>query len=169
MQIHVAKGDLVTMPVDGVVNPANSQGLMLSGVAGALKAAGGPEIEEEARAFAPIAVGAALVTTAGSLPARHVIHAPTMEEPGMKIGVENVRRAMRAALIAAARNNLQTIAVPGMGTGIGGVPVDEASRAIVDELRAHRQPMPQTVYLVATSEIVIQAFEAALKNAILPG
>lgn len=169
MQIHVAKGDLATMPVDAVVNPANSQGLMQSGAAGALKAAGGREIEDEARAFAPIAVGAALVTTAGSLPARHVIHAPTMEEPGMKIGVENVRRAMRAALIAAARNNFQTIAAPGMGTGIGGVPVDEAARAIVDELRAHKQPMPQTVYLVATSDIVIQAFEAALKNAILPG
>ena len=113
MQIHVAKGDLTTMPVDAVVNPANSKGLMVGGVASALKAAGGQEIEDEAVAYAPIAVGAALVTGAGLLPARHVIHAPTMEEPGMKIGVEAVRRATRAALIAAARNNFQIIAMPG--------------------------------------------------------
>src|SRR5207247_2113061 len=130
---------------------------------------GGPEIEEEARASAPIAVGAAVVTTGGELFARHVIHAPTMEEPGMKIGVENVRRATRAALIAAAVHQFDTIAMPAMGTGVGGVPIEEATRAMVDELRAHRQPKPSTIYLVGTSDIVTIAFEAALKNAITPG
>ena len=169
MQIHVAKSDLVDMPVDAVVNPANSQGSMVNGVASALLERGGAQIEQEVRSSAPIAVGAAVVTTAGSLFAKHVIHAPTMEEPGMKIGVENVRRATRAALIAAARNGFETIAFPGMGTGVGGVPVDEAARAMVDELRAHKQPKPSQVYLVATSEILLSAFDAALKNAVLAG
>jgi ADP-ribose pyrophosphatase YjhB (NUDIX family) len=86
---------------------------------------------------APIAVGAAIVTTAGQLPAKHVIHVPTMEEPGMKIGAENVRRAARAALIAADRNHFKVIAMPGIGTDLGEVPVDEAARAIVEEIRAH--------------------------------
>jgi O-acetyl-ADP-ribose deacetylase len=142
---------------------------MAGGVAEALKSRGGQQIEDEARAAAPVAVGAAVVTTGGELFARHVIHAPTMEEPGTKIGVENVRRATRAALIAAARNGFETIAMPGMGTGVGGVPVDEAARAMVDELRAHKQPLPSTVYLVGTNETLLAAFEAALKNAILPG
>ena len=61
----------------------------------------------------------------------------------MKIGVENVRRATRAALLAAARNNIDVIAIPGMGTGLGGVDPSDAARAMVDELRAHRQPKPR--------------------------
>ena len=102
MQIHVAKSELTDMPVDAVVCPANSLGLMVGGVAAALREQGGPEIEEEVRQVAPIAVGAAVVTPGGKLYAKHVIHAPTMEEPGMRIGVENVRRATRAALLAVA-------------------------------------------------------------------
>ena len=103
-------------------------------------------------AAAPIAVGAAIVTTAGQLPAKNVIHVPTMEEPGMKIGAENVRRAARAALIAADRNGFKVIAIPGIGTDLGDVPIDEAARAIVEEIRAHRRPYPETIYLVDTND-----------------
>src|ERR1700759_4398961 len=103
MQIHLAKSDITQMAVDAVVNPANSLGIMGGGVAGALSRKGGPTIQREAMSLAPIAVGAAVVTNSGTLWAKNVIHAPTMEEPGEKIGVENVRRATRAALIAAAR------------------------------------------------------------------
>ena len=106
MQIHLAKSDITTMAVDAVVNPANSLGIMGGGVAAALSRKGGPTIQKEAMSLAPIAVGAAVVTNAGKLFAKQVIHAPTMEQPGMKVGVENVRRATRAALLAAARNNL---------------------------------------------------------------
>ena len=168
MQIHVAKGDLTELPVDAVVNPANSLGLMLGGVAGALKESGGEKIELEAKASAPIAVGAAVVTTGGELFAKHVIHAPTMEQPGMKIGVENVRRATRAAMLAAGRYNHAVIAFPLIGTGVGGVPVDEAARAMVDELRAHKLPMPQTVYLMATGSDMVFYYEEALKLASQP-
>jgi O-acetyl-ADP-ribose deacetylase (regulator of RNase III) len=165
MQIHVAKADLTLIPVDAIVNPANSLGIMGGGVAAAIRRRGGDKIQQEAMACAPIAVGAAVVTTAGKLYARHVIHAPTMEEPGTKIGVENVRRATRAALIAASVHGFDMIAMPGIGTGVGGVDQDEAARAIVDELRAHRQPKPQTIYLVDIDEEMLFAFEEALRNA----
>jgi O-acetyl-ADP-ribose deacetylase (regulator of RNase III) len=168
MVIHVALGDLTQLTVDAIVNPANSLGIMGGGVAGAIREAGGPAIEEEARASAPVAVGAAIVTTGGELFTKAVIHAPTMEEPGMKIGVENVRRATRAALLAAARYNHATIAFPAIGTGVGGVPVEEAARAMVDELRAHRQPVPSTVYLIGTHPEVIAAFEEALRLSLQP-
>ena len=102
MQIHLAKSDITLMAVDAVVNPANSLGIMGGGVSAALSRKGGPAIQKEAMSLAPIAVGAAVVTNAGTLFAKMVIHAPTMEQPGMKIGVENVRRATRAALLAAA-------------------------------------------------------------------
>jgi O-acetyl-ADP-ribose deacetylase (regulator of RNase III) len=168
MVVHVALGDLTQLTVDAIVNPANSLGVMGGGVAGAIREAGGPAIEQEARASAPIAVGAAVVTTGGELFSRAVIHAPTMEEPGMKIGVENVRRATRAALLAAARYNHATIAFPAIGAGVGGVPLDESARAMVDELRAHRQPMPATVYLIGTTPDTIAAFEEALRLSLQP-
>lgn len=165
MQVHLAKSDITTMAVDAIVNPANSLGIMGGGVAAALSRRGGPSIQKEAMSLAPIAVGAAVVTTGGNLYAKHVIHAPTMEQPGSKVGVENVRRATRAALIAAARRSFEVIAIPGMGTGLGGVDPSDAARAIVDELRAHRQPMPATVYLVDLDDEILFCLEEALKAA----
>jgi len=165
MVIHLAKTDITEMPVDAVVNPANSLGIMGGGVAAALSRKGGPSIQREAMSLAPIAVGAAVVTNAGSLWAKHVIHAPTMEEPGIKVEVENVRRATRAALIAAARHNFETIAIPGLCTGLGGVDPADAARAMVDELRAHRQPKPTTVYLVDLNEQLLKCLEEALRVA----
>ncbi len=165
MQVHVAQADITNLPVDAIVSPANSKGIMGAGVSGAIRRHGGDEIQTEAMSRAPIAVGAALVTRAGTLPAKFVIHAPTMEEPGMTIAAENVRRAARAALIAAHANKYQVLAIPGLGTGIGGVPVEEAARAIVEEIRAHRKPYPETIYLVDTSPEMVAAFEEALRNA----
>lgn len=165
MQIHVAKAEIWNLPVDAIVNPANSRGIMGGGIGGSLRRQGGDVIQQAAMAAAPIAVGAALVTTAGQLPAKNVIHVPTMEEPGMKIGAENVRRAARAALIASDRNNFKVIAIPGIGTDLGDVPFDEAARAIVEEIRAHRRPNPETIYLVDMNDLMVAALEDALRNA----
>ena len=165
MQVHVARAEIWTLPVDAVVNPANSMGIMGGGISGALRRHGGDVIQQQAMSAAPIAVGAALVTTAGQLPCRHVIHVPTMEEPGIKISAENVRRAARAALIAADRNEFKVIAIPGIGTDLGNVPIDEAARAIVEEIRAHRRPNPETIYLVDMNEHMVFALEDALRNA----
>jgi O-acetyl-ADP-ribose deacetylase len=165
MQVHLAKTDITSLAVDAVVNPANSLGIMGGGVAAALSRRGGPSIQREAMSLAPIAVGAAVVTNAGQLHARHVIHAPTMEQPGSKVGVENVRRATRAALLAAAHHGFELIAIPGMGTGLGGVDPSDAARAIVDELRAHRQAKPTTVYLVDLDDEILFCLEEALRLA----
>src|SRR6476646_749937 len=112
MQVHLAKTDITTIPVDAVVNPANSLGIMGGGVAGALSRKGGPTIQREARSLAPIAIGAAVVTNAGNLWAKKVIHAPTMAEPGQRVEVEDVRRATRAALLAAVHLKADVIALP---------------------------------------------------------
>lgn len=164
MQIHLAKSDISEMAVDAVVSPANSLGIMGGGVAGVLSRKGGPTIQREAMSLAPIAVGAAVVTNAGNLWAKNVIHAPTMEEPGQKVAVENVRRAMRAALLAAHQRGFQVIAVPGLGTGLGGADPSEAARAMVNELRAHRQLNPATVWLVDTNEKILVHLEEALQT-----
>ena len=169
MQIHVALADVTELPVDAIVNPTNSLGLMNQGISITILEAGGPTIEEEARALAPIAVGAAVVTTGGTLYAKQVIHVPLVEEPGIRPSIESVRRATRAALIAAAVRNCNTIGIPPIGAGANQVPDDEAARAMVDELRAHKQAIPMTVYLVTLKQSMITHYEEALKNAFAPG
>ena len=67
MQIEVSDGDITRLEVDAIANAANNELWMGAGVAGAIKRAGGAEIEAEARALGPIAVGDAVATGAGSL------------------------------------------------------------------------------------------------------
>ncbi len=164
MQIHLAKSDITEMAVDAIVSPANSLGIMGGGVAAALSRKGGPLIQREAMTLAPIAVGAAVVTNAGRLRAKNIIHAPTMEEPGLKVSVESVRRATRAALLAASQRAFPVIAIPGLGTGLGGANPADAARAMVNELRSHKQPNPATVWLVDLNDEVLANLEEALRT-----
>ena len=162
MQIHLTKSDITQMAVDAIVNPANSLGIMGGGVAAALSRKGGSTIQREAMSLAPIAVGAAVVTNAGTLTAKHIIHAPTIDEPGQKSTIENVRRAIHAALLAASVRGFDIIAVPGMGTGLGGVDSYEAARAMIDEIKAHKGPHPTTLWLVDLNDDTLECLDDAL-------
>ena len=157
MSIIVKRGDLTQISCDAIVNPANSFGYMGGGVAGAIKRVGGVEIENEAIAKAPIPVGTAVETTAENLPCTFVIHAPTMEQPAMRIGVDNVRDATRAALELGVKLNLKSIAIPGMGTGVGGVPVEDAAQAIVSIAKTFENSF-ETIYLIDRNEDMVDSF-----------
>ncbi len=160
MQLLVEKGDLIRQDVDAIVNPANSHGTMGGGVGAAIKAAGGSVIEEEAIAEAPIPVGAAVLTTAGRLPARHVIHAPTMTEPTQQIPADNVAVATTAALACAKDNELSTIAFPGMGTGVGGVSPVEAAPAMVAAIKSSPEAAHLTdIRIVCLHDDLYEAFQ----------
>lgn len=128
-----AVGDITTLDVDAIVNPANSYMLMGGGLAGVLKKHGGRTIEEEARKYAPVPIGEAIITSAGRLKAKHVIHAPTMVEPSSSTSTENVYKATYAALKKACKAGIKRIALPGMGTGVGGLNTEEA---IISMIRA---------------------------------
>lgn len=130
MTITLHKGDITQVHCDAIVNPANSLGYMGGGVAGALKRAGGIVIEQEARKQAPIPLGTAIVTQAGSLPCTFVIHAPTMEQPAMRIGIQNILKATKAALKQAEKLRITRVALPGMGTGVGGVTSEQAAQVM---------------------------------------
>ncbi|MFZ2456755.1 MAG: macro domain-containing protein [Candidatus Altiarchaeia archaeon] len=135
IRIVVTKGDITGFGCDAIVNPANSTGSMGGGAALAIKKAGGESIEEEAMKKAPIAVGRAISTNPGILPAGFVIHAPTMEKPAEKIPEENVEKATTAALELGNRLGAKSIAFPGMGTGVGGVPNSDAAQAMVRAIK----------------------------------
>ncbi|QWK19095.1 MAG: ADP-ribose-binding protein [Hydrogenobacter thermophilus] len=134
MEIVILEGSLLDVEADVIVNPANSLGVMGGGVAGVIKKAGGSIIEKEAMLKAPISVGSAIFTSAGRLKFKGVIHAPTMEEPAMETTEEKVRKAVRAALELADNMGFKSIAIPGMGTGIGRLPKEVAAKAMMGEI-----------------------------------
>lgn len=165
VKIEVKRGSLLELEVDAIVNPANSMLTMGGGVAGAIKRVGGEEIEREAIKSAPLPIGKAIVTTAGKLKAKNVIHAPTMEVPG-PTNTENVYKAMYAALELANSLNIKSIAVPGMGTGVGGLSADEAADAMFKALEKHlnRGLRIERIIFVDLNEDVVNAFKRMLSN-----
>ena len=162
MQIEILEGSLIEAASDAIVNPANGRGVMGGGVAGAIKRAAGPEVEREAMRQAPIAVGAAIGTSAGKLRYALIVHAPTMAHPGEAIPVENVRRATRAALLLADQKGVRALALPGMGTGVGGVPAGEAARVMIEEIRAFHPRSVQKIVLTDISHEMVSAWKAWL-------
>ncbi len=166
VRIRVVEGDITEMEVDAIVNPANSLMIMGGGVAGAIKRKGGVEIEDEARKHAPVPVGEAVATTAGKLKAKYVIHAPTMERPAMRIGLENVEKATRAALKLADKLGVETIAFPGMGTGVGGIPYYDSARKMLEVIREHVDggTRLKEIILVAWGSDAYTEFRRALQD-----
>ena len=165
---RIIKGDITKVKVDAIVNPANSWMIMGGGVAGAIRRAGGQVIESEARKYAPVPVGEAVVTGAGRLPCKYVIHAPTMERPAMRTTIDKVRAAVRAALRAADNVRAKSVAFPGMGTGVGGLDPREAASAMVETMikELPRLSNVSEVLLVAFNEELYRAFmDAVLKFA----
>jgi O-acetyl-ADP-ribose deacetylase (regulator of RNase III) len=163
--ITVVRGDITQSQAEAIVNPANSRLMMGGGVAGAIRRAGGPTIEREALQKAPIRVSEAIATNAGRLATRYVIHAPTMSLPAMSTDVESVEKATSAALRIAKALGLSSIAIPGMGTGVGGVPVNEAAQTMVGAIRQHllEGTTLKHIFLVSIDETLIRAFESVLR------
>jgi len=136
VEVEAHLGDITKLEVEAIVNAANTHLRMGGGVAGAIKRAGGKEIEEEAVKQGPIKIGEAVATTAGKLRARYVIHSPTMELD-FKTDEEKIRLAMRAALKKADELGVKSSAFPALGTGVGGFPKGMAAKVMVEELKKH--------------------------------
>src|SRR5881409_1435409 len=135
-RVRVMQQDIATLDVDAVTNAANDHLWMGAGVAGALKRAGGDEIEREAMANGPIAVGDAVATGAGRLPARWVIHGAVMGQD-LRTNAELVERTTRSVLCVAENVGAESLALPAFGTGVGGFPLDECARLMVQAVRGH--------------------------------
>ena len=132
-------GDLLDQEVEAVVVPANCRGVLGAALGGALRSVGGAEIEREAMAHAPLELGTAVVTGAQGLAGRGiraVVHAVVHRSLGEPARVEDVQRAIRAALVAAEGQRVRSLALPLLGadaTGARGDP-GAAVAALVDEL-----------------------------------
>ena len=134
--VEVLDTDITTLEVDAIANAANTRLLHGGGVAGAISRAGGPAVQAESERKAPIRLGEAVVTTAGEMPARWVIHAATMELGG-PTSADIIRRATSATLWKAEELNARSLALVAFGTGVGGFPLDQAAEIEVEEVRRH--------------------------------
>jgi O-acetyl-ADP-ribose deacetylase len=163
--IEVLDTDITALQVDAIANAANTQLMHGGGVAGAIRRAGGPDVEAESRAKAPIGLGEAAETTGGDMPCRWVIHAATMELGG-PTSAEIIRRATASTLRRAEELGAKSLALVAFGTGVGGFPLDEAARIEVEEVRKHLDGGSQIERLVfaVRGDAARQAFEAALAS-----
>jgi O-acetyl-ADP-ribose deacetylase (regulator of RNase III) len=161
VELEVVEGDITTLDVDAIANAANDRLWMGAGVAGAIKRAGGEEIEGEAVALGPIEVGEAVATGAGRLRARHVIHGAVMGQD-LRTNTQLVRRTTRRCLEVADELGASSLALPAFGTGVGGFPLAECAEIMVAEARAHEpRSLTRVVFAVFGAEAA-QAFRAAL-------
>ncbi|HTK29491.1 MAG TPA: macro domain-containing protein [Vicinamibacterales bacterium] len=135
LRVELAEGDLSTEQVDAVVNAANNHFWMGAGVAGALKARGGPEIEREAMARGPVEPGRCVVTPGFRLAARYVVHAAVMGQD-LRTSGPVIEAATRCALDAADALGAASIAFPALGTGVGGFPMAECAGLMLGVIKA---------------------------------
>ena len=178
MRIEIRQGDISDQAdLDAVVNAANTELWMGSGVAGALKRRGGEGVELEAVRQGPIALGDAVRTSAGALPNRHVIHAAAMgfraedeavpKRAGSRSSAEIIRRATLRSLALADEAGDRSIGFPALATGVGGFPIDECAKVMIASAQHYARDHPSTtidlVAFVVRSEGDRRVFEQALR------
>lgn len=140
IKLTIVQGDLTESDADAIVNAANSDFKMDSGLAGFIKMKGGLLIEEEALLQGPVDIGEAIVTESGHLKAKHVIHAVTMDGK-IRPTQEDLRRACASALKLAQKMNLRAVDFPALGCGEGGFEPKGAAKIMLQEvIKAARVP-----------------------------
>ena len=162
-RIELWNGDICDLEVDAIVNPANVSLWMSTGVSGAIKRAGGDAVEFAALRQAPIPLGEAIVTAAGTLACRAVIHAVSLDRD-RRTNASTIEAAVRSAMARAREMAVGSIAFPALGTGVGGFPLREAAeitvRTVRDELE--RSPDIAHVTFAMRGTVAYEAFREAL-------
>ena len=171
-RVRLLKGDITKISVDAIVNAANSSLLGGGGVDGAIHRAGGPAILEGCRKIVAkqggCKTGQAVITTAGNLPAKFVIHTVgPVWDGGTKNEEQLLANAYRNSLILAVDNNIKTIAFPNISTGIYGFPKDKAATIAVTTVYEFLQinSMVEEVVFVCFDEENFSIYNALLNKA----
>ncbi len=160
--------DTETLQAEAYVVAANNELWMGSGVAGALKRAGGEQVEQEALAQAPIEVGQAVVTSAGQMlpPARLMIHAAAMgftDRTQIYASRDSVISATTRSLELCSEHGVGSVAFPALGTGVGGLELEDCAAAMCEAIASFQASgnLPERIVLVVTNEERAGIFMAA--------
>jgi len=168
VELEVRDGDIAAVEADAIANAANNHLWMGAGVAGALKRAGGGEIEREAMARGPVELGSAVATTAGKLHARYVIHGAVMGQD-LRTDGELIRRTTRSCLEVADELGCRSLALPAFGTGVGGFPLSECARVMVGEATSFEPRSLERVVFAVLGSDAYEAFSSALSSPLPDG
>ncbi|KKN00001.1 hypothetical protein LCGC14_1142250 [marine sediment metagenome] len=135
-KIRLVQGDITELETDAIVNAANAQLILGSGVAGAIRSKGGSIIQEECNRIGGTFVGGAVITSGGDLKAKHVIHAvgPRMGEGNEDAKLKN---ATLNSLKLMDEHNLRIIAFPAISTGIFGYPIERAAKIMINTTKEY--------------------------------
>lgn len=165
-KIILTQGDITELATDAIVNAANEDLILGGGVAGAIKKKGGPSIQEECNRIGRINVGEAVVTGAGNLKAKYVIHAvgPRYGEGNED---EKLRKATWNSLLRASEKSCHSIAFPAISTGIFGFPKDRCAsimlKTAIEFLETQDTSVEEVVFCLYSKED-LEIFERTLES-----
>jgi O-acetyl-ADP-ribose deacetylase (regulator of RNase III) len=165
-KIILTQGDITELSTDAIVNAANEDLILGGGVAGAIRKKGGPSIQEECNKIGRINVGEAVVTGAGNLKAKYVIHAvgPRYGEGNED---EKLRNATWNSLLRATEKGCKSIAFPAISTGIFGFPKDRCASIMLktaqEFLKQHETSLEEVVFCLYSKED-LEIFEKTLEG-----
>ncbi len=165
--IQLIQGDITHIETDAIVNAANASLSGGGGVDGAIHRAGGPEIMEACKKIGGCPTGEAVITTAGRLPAKFVIHTVGPVWNGGKLGEPSkLASCYRNSLKLAHENKISSIAFPNISTGVYGYPKMEAASIAISEVQnflAHSS-LPVTVQFVCYDDENFQIYQKLLEQ-----
>lgn len=165
MKIEVIVGNIVKQSdMEAVVNSANANLRLGSGVAGAIHTAAGPKLEEYCKPFAPLAYGAYLVTPGFKLPNLWVIHVRAASYTNHDDAPQILEQAIEAALKAAHHNDIRAMAMPAIGTGVFAFPPELAAEITAKVLAASAAIAPhlECIRVCVASEFLRHVYVATL-------
>ncbi len=165
--LRLVQGDITERDVDAIVNAANSRLQHGGGVAGAIVRKGGSIIQEESDKIGFTPVGTAVITTAGKLPSKHVIHAVG---PRMGEGDEDnkLKNAVLNSILTASEKNLNSISLPAISSGIFGFPKDRCARILVKEavefFKKNKDSSLQVIEFCIYDDLTLSYFKREFDN-----
>lgn len=158
--IEIIQGDVTESDCEAIVNAANNELKLGSGVAGAIRRKGGPSIQEECDRIGPIKVGEAALTSAGNLKARYVIHAASMgfDQPTT---AQSLKSSTEASLRICVQKKIESVAFPALGTGVSGFPIRQCAEIMLKAVKEHqaRNEYPRRVQFVLWDEETFHIFQ----------
>lgn len=163
--LKLIEGNIALVDAEAIVNAANKSLILGGGVAGAIRSFGGPSIQEECNSIGPIEVGEAVITGAGKLKAKYVIHAagPVYGEGNED---EKLRRATHNSLELAEKKKIKNIAFPAISAGIFRFPIKRCSEIMIktclDFLKKHE--FPKEIILCLYGDKSFSVFEETLES-----
>ncbi|MFA5506165.1 MAG: O-acetyl-ADP-ribose deacetylase [Vulcanimicrobiota bacterium] len=164
-QVSLLQGDITRIAVDGIVNAANARLAGGGGVDGAIHRVGGPTIMQECRKIGGCPVGQAVLTTAGALPAKYVLHTVgPIWQSGDHNEDELLASCYRQCLRLAREYDLTSISFPSISTGVYGFPIKRAAVIALSTVKEHLQPSMKTVKFVCFSAADLKVYQDALRS-----